>query len=134
MDKGVITFSLREYIREKRYYMKCNISSLKDKSEIFISFLNINNVVLSWDNHGVHIHPLHDDVIIDKHLYLTLKTRLYLAASKGEKECTLPLNLLLPDVTYWLTVLRAIHSTRKNMYVHAHLISLNTVRIRNKLL
>jgi len=87
--KGMITFSLREYLKDQKDFMPCDTTSIIEKSSIFIQFLNSHDVILEYVDGGIHTHPC-DGQLHDKNLYLSFKTQLCIAIAQRKKEFDLP--------------------------------------------
>ena len=127
--KGIIIFSLREYLKDKKPFMPCDTSSIPDKSDIFLLFLNSHDIVLQYGSSGIDLYWLDDQSPIDRNLYLSFKTRLCIATTDRLKEFELPPRINISYPIYWLTIKRVIKNTRDTMKVKIHLKSEDKVRI-----
>lgn len=131
--KGILSFSLREYIRDNKQYMPCVIPDSLERIDLFILFLNKHKVILDWNAEGVHIHQLSDVQEYDTNTYLSFKTKLCIAVSKGKAKCEIPTYTHGSYSLYWVSILRAIHNTEKTMNVKITVISENTIKIGRRL-
>lgn len=130
LDRGVLLYSLRRYIMEKRQYLHCVVTDQDIRDELSLLFMNIHNVILNWDNDGVAIHVPGEKM---KRLYMRLKVQLCLLITERKREFILPERGDQDLISYWSTILHVIKDVKDLMNVHLVLTSPSTIRITHKL-
>lgn len=133
MDKGILLFTLREYIREGKNCMQWSEKDNQYQEYLLLHFLNHHKTVLTWIDKKMYIHNRDENITLSS-VYLHLKTRLYIAISNGDTTFDIPPMTDISQYIHWMSLLSIFSDTERDMKVSIHLMSKNKIRISKRFL